>query len=118
MLRTKQREFVKNSVHGLLEIIIFIAFMHTRDFYHRKAMKCDLPQFWEEYRKKRNEVTSSIRLAKQEYVQGLLNEKAGNSSTLWSTIKHLSSNVKDSSIKLNIDGKDVVEPEMPTTGNK
>ena len=89
-----------------------IAFMHTRDFYHRKAMKCDLPQFWEEYRKKRNEVTSSIRLAKQEYVQGLLNEKAGNSSTLWSTIKHLSSNVKDSSIKLNIDGKDVVEPVM------
>ena len=75
-------------------------------------MKCDLPQFWEEYRKKRNEVTSSIRLAKQEYVQGLLNEKAGNSSTLWSTIKHRSSNVKDSSIKLNIDGKDVVEPEM------
>ena len=89
-----------------------IAFMHTRDFYHRKAMKCDLPQFWEEYRKKRNEVTSSIRLAKQEYVQGLLNEKAGNSSTLWSTIKHLSSNVKDSSIKLNIDGKDIVEPVM------
>ena len=87
MLRTKQREFVKNSVHGLLEILLLS--WHTRDFYHRKAMKCDLPQFWEEYRKKRNEVTSSIRLAKQEYVQGLLNEKAGNSSTLWSTIKHL-----------------------------
>ena len=37
-----------------------IALMHTRDFYHRKAMRCDLPQFWEEYRKKRNEVISSI----------------------------------------------------------
>ena len=107
MLRTKQREFVKKQCPWITGDII--AFMHTRDFYHRKAMKCDLPQFWEEYRKKRNEVTSSIRLAKQEYVQGLLNEKAGNSSTLWSTIKHLSSNVKDSSIKLNIDGKDVVE---------
>ena len=89
-----------------------IASMHTRDFYHRKAMKYDLPQFWEEYRIKRNEVTNSIRSAKQEYVQGLLNEKAGNSSTLWSTIKHISSNVKDSCIKLNIDGKDVVEPKM------
>lgn len=44
-------------------------------------------------------------------MQGLLNEKAGNSSTMWSTIKHISSNVKDSCIKVNIDGKDVVEPK-------
>ena len=45
-------------------------------------------------------------------MNGLLNEKAGCLSVLWVTIKHRSSNVKDSSIKLNIDGKDVVEPEM------
>ena len=86
--------------------------VYTRDFYHRKAMRFDLPQFWEEYRKKRDEVISSIRTVKHEYVNGLLNEKAGCLSVLWVTIKHRSSNVKDSSIKLNIDGKDVVEPEM------
>ena len=87
-----------------------IALMHTRDLYHRKAMKTDLPLFWNEYRKKRNEVTSRTRRAKQEYIQGVLNQKAGNSNALWSTIKHLSCNTKDSSIKLNVNGTDVVEP--------
>ena len=88
-----------------------ITLMHTRDYFHRKAMKYNLSKYWEEYRKKRNEVTSRIRLSKQEYVQGLLKENAGNTNALWSTIKHLSGNGNDSSIKLNVDGENVVAPE-------
>ena len=55
-------------------------------------------------------MTSRTRRAKQEYIQGVLNQKVGNSNALWSTIKHLSCNTKDSSIKLNVNGTDVVEP--------
>ena len=87
--------------------------INTRNFIHGKALKFDLPGLWRDYRNIRNAVTSTIRMSKHEYVQGLLKERFGDSSALWSVMKQISStSSKETDIKLHFDGNDIVEPEM------
>ena len=88
--------------------------MNKRDWYHKMATKPNNPErteFWAKYKSLRNEISSLIRNAKNDYISTLLQENGGTPNAMWKTLKLISSTKKESLTKLEVDGEDVTDSQ-------
>ena len=69
--------------------------MHDRDYHHNKAIKGNAGnEHWNKYKKLRNQVNVLMKQAKKDYFTNEINESAGDSKKMWSTLKKLLPNKK------------------------
>ena len=61
--------------------------MTERDQIHKAATKHNCQQLWDKYRSLRNTVTHKLQKQKRDYYCGLINDNAGNSKKIWSSLK-------------------------------
>lgn len=86
--------------------------MNRRDWLYTMATKPSNPdssEFWSEYKSLRNEITCMIRNAKNDYINALLHENGGTPNAMWKTLKLISSSKKESNLKLEVDGEEVID---------
>ena len=62
-----------------------------RNLAHRKALKCNTPEAWRNYRKLRNKATAVLRSAKSSYYYHLAGEMKTKPHRFWKEFCHLSS---------------------------
>ena len=71
--------------------------MHDRDYHHNKAIQGNVGnEHWNKYKMLRNQVNVLMREAKRDYFTNEINESAGDSKKMWSTLKKLLPNKKGS----------------------
>jgi exonuclease III len=82
--------------------------IYQRDHFRKKSCKDKDPYLREQYRKFRNRVNISIRTAKRDYFDGLIQENARKPDMLWKTLKSMLPKQKSKNItKLEINGQPV-----------
>ena len=73
--------------------------MHDRDYHHNKAIKGNAGnEHWNKYKTLRNQVNVLMKESKKDYFTNEINESAGDSKKMWSTLKKLLPNKKKGSV--------------------
>ena len=68
------------------------ALMRVKSYFLTKARKSKKTEDWDKFRKLRNQVTWSIRKAKQQHFERLSNQAAGNNRKVWRELNRLLGN--------------------------
>ena len=69
--------------------------MYKQDFLHRKATRLKDPIVWNDYKKQKNHVNTSILRAKREHFSNSVENSHGNQRNMWNTLKTALNNNKD-----------------------
>ncbi len=86
--------------------------MHTRDHYLKTARRTNTDADWQRYRRTRNAVTYSIRQAKAQYCQNLLQETSHQPKDFWKNIKKIFPSKQKSRelpSMMKVDGEKILE---------